>query len=456
MFVFIDGADRWWCVAVVEVPVEEEIGFGDAVLAAAAGLPTERLEEELRTAAGHLNAVTCRFLLFVAEYDARKGWESWEVASCAHWIMWRCGVAPSTAREQVCVARRLVELPLVREAFARGELSYSKVRAVVRMATERSEKDLVDLAKSCTAAHLVRVAAQYARLEKQDRADPDAEARFGLWWHSEEDGAVVLTTRMRPEDFEAFRILLDARTAPPNRAEGEAGQTIAERRADALIALAGDAAASPEGGAEGVSAEVVVHVDTSTLDGDESSPPAELEEGPSVPLAVVQRLICSGAVRLRGVDAEGRPVDLGYKRRTISPALRRALRKRDRHCRFPGCPRQAHLHGHHLEHWPHGPTDLANLAALCRHHHRKVHEGGYGLSVEADGTLHFTKPDGTHIPNTPASTAVEPDHIDQVFADAGITIEPATSDTHWGAGETMDYDHALTAIWYRNHPHNPS
>ena len=333
----------------------------------------------------------------------------------------------------------------------------SKVRAICRMATERSEKTLVDLARSCTAAHLVRVAAQYARLEKQDRADPDVEARFGLWWHSEEDGSMVMSTRMCPEDFEAFRSQLDARTAPPNRAEGEAGQTIAERRADALIALAGDAAVSPQDGiSDGISAEVVVHVDTATLDGEDGAPPAELEEGPSVPVAVVQRLICSGAVRLRGLDAEGRPVDLGFRRRTITPALRRALRRRDRQCRFPGCPRQAHLHGHHIELWPHGPTDLANLAALCHHHHRKVHDGGYGLTLQADGTtLRFTKPDGTHIPNTPASTAIEPTEVDQVFAEAGITIEPATSDTHWGAGETMDYDHALTAIWYTNHPHKP-
>lgn len=441
-----------------EAPVEGggALEVGEAVLARAAGLPTERLEEELRTAAGQVNAVTCRFLLFVAEYDARKGWESWEVASCAHWIMWRCGVAPSTAREQVRVARRLVELPVVREAFARGELSYSKVRAVVRMATERSEAELVAMARSCTAAHLVRVAAQYVRLEKAEEARRAkgegglGEERFSLGWTMVEDGSFEVRVRLRPEDFEGFRHELAARTASAKRAEGEPGQGLGERRADAFVALVADAAASANEGEAG-GAEVVVHVDAATLDGEEGAPPAELEEGPSIPVGVVERLICMGVVRLRGVDAEGRPVDLGFRRRTVNASLRRALRRRDRTCRFPGCERTAHLHGHHVEHWPHGPTDLANLAALCHHHHRRVHEGGYGLTVEADGTLRFTKPDGAHIPNVAPSTTIEPETVDRALAESGVSIEPATSDTHWGAGETMDYDHALTGIWYTNH-----
>jgi uncharacterized protein DUF222 len=93
-------------------------------------LRLERLEREIGELAAHIHAATCRWLLLVAEYDRPEGWKEWGALSCGQWLSWRCGIAPRAAREQVRVARRLAELPLAREAFSRGELSYSKVRAL--------------------------------------------------------------------------------------------------------------------------------------------------------------------------------------------------------------------------------------------------------------------------------------------------------------------------------------
>ena len=87
---------------------------------AAPQVPLERLEERICELAAHLAAGTCRFLQLVAEFDARGGWASWDLPSCAAWLAWKCQVAPGTAREQVRVARAPEDLPVICEEFAAG------------------------------------------------------------------------------------------------------------------------------------------------------------------------------------------------------------------------------------------------------------------------------------------------------------------------------------------------
>src|SRR5215218_6571507 len=102
---------------------------GDESRTASAEWALERLEDEIVELAAHIHAATCRWLGLVAEFDRLRGWEAWGCRSCAHWIAWRCSISDVAARDQVRVARRLQELPRIREAYAAGELSYSKVRA---------------------------------------------------------------------------------------------------------------------------------------------------------------------------------------------------------------------------------------------------------------------------------------------------------------------------------------
>ncbi|MCW2933682.1 MAG: endonuclease, partial [Actinomycetia bacterium] len=105
-------------------------------------MPVEHLEARICELAGHMAAATCRYLLLVADFDARAGWAQWEVGSCAAWLAWKCQVAPGTAREQVRVARALKGLPVIRGEFAAGRFSYAKVRALTRIATPETEADL--------------------------------------------------------------------------------------------------------------------------------------------------------------------------------------------------------------------------------------------------------------------------------------------------------------------------
>ena len=101
--------------------------------------PIEDLDRNILNLCTHINAATCQFLKLVAEFDRRQAWGHEGVMSCAHWLNWKCGISMGAAREKVRVAKALEALPLVSESFARGELSFSKVRAITRVATPETE-----------------------------------------------------------------------------------------------------------------------------------------------------------------------------------------------------------------------------------------------------------------------------------------------------------------------------
>src|ERR1700742_5070985 len=123
-----------------------------------ARVPLERVEAQICELAGHLAAATCRFLVLLADFDARRGWASWEMGSCAQWLSWKCQMSSGTAREHVRVARALRDLPVIRARFAEGRLSYAKVRALTRIATAATEAGLAELAVPMTANQLERFA----------------------------------------------------------------------------------------------------------------------------------------------------------------------------------------------------------------------------------------------------------------------------------------------------------
>ena len=120
-------------------------------------VPLERLETEIAGFASRLAAATARWLLWIAAYDRREGWASWEAKSCVHWLNWQCGVSPRTAREHVRVAHTLVEFDQLRDMFVAGQLSYSKVRAISRVITVDNEVDILHIARNGTASQLERI-----------------------------------------------------------------------------------------------------------------------------------------------------------------------------------------------------------------------------------------------------------------------------------------------------------
>ena len=220
---------------------------------------------------------------------------------------------------------------------------------------------------------------------------PDA----GYTW--EEDGSLVLRARLAPEDGALFvRALEAARDRLQERAWSEERGSAEPRRptsAEALVALADMSLVGDAGtGSAGERYQVVVHVE-----------PTEgsyvLEDGPALAPETAERLACDASV-VEMVERNGEPLSVGRRRRTIPPAIRRALEARDGRCRFPGCENSRFLHAHHIRHWASGgETKLANLVLLCPRHHGFVHEAGYSivdsaLGLAVDALLSLAPPIG--------------------------------------------------------------
>src|SRR5438034_10700022 len=64
-------------------------------------MPLERLEAEITQLAGNLAAAECRWLMLIAEFDRRAGYEQWGCRTCSHWLNWHCGLDLRAARERV-------------------------------------------------------------------------------------------------------------------------------------------------------------------------------------------------------------------------------------------------------------------------------------------------------------------------------------------------------------------
>src|SRR5580693_1319514 len=161
-----------------------------------APVPLERLEAQICELAGHLAAATCRFLVLLADFDARRGWTSWDMNSCAEWLSWKCQMSSGTAREHVRVARALRDLPVIRGEFGAGRLSYAKVRALTRIAAPGTEAGLAEIAGPMTGNQLERFARAHRQVSSAD--DGAARVRRRLAWRFEEDGSLAGTFRLPP------------------------------------------------------------------------------------------------------------------------------------------------------------------------------------------------------------------------------------------------------------------
>ncbi len=147
--------------------------------------------------------------------------------------------------------------------------------------------------------------------------------------------------------------------------------------------------------------------------------------------------------------ADGSVLDVGRRTRTIPPALRRALRARDRQCRFPGCHARR-CDSHHIQSWADGgATRLDNLVLLCRRHHRAVHEEGFQVRLGPAGDAEFRWPDGRPFPDAPAAPAWSGQPLaptDAHLAAAEIAIGPDTATPDWH-GERLDLGYAIGVMW---------
>jgi hypothetical protein len=419
-----------------------------------AHLDDRGLERGLRVGASRLASETCRWLGLLAELVIRGVWADQGARTPAVWLSWALGIAPATARDQVRVALRLRELDRVRERFAAGRISYSKVRAITRVAVPELEEMLLDWADGSTAAELEAAVRGFRRAQRGLTVDPDeVERRRGVWVVDHADGTSDLVIRLPTDEARAAHAHAQrlaalevhaeqqedggasaaarasvhdqtpgASAAAPDGVHGPspvdstasailmegcgasaASRPYGARVADALVQALAAAVASGPADTSGQDRDtLVVHVNETDLDRAQGPPVAvETSAGPVPAMSrrVLRRLACEAGVVFVATDGDGSPVDVARRDRRLSAALRRALRSRDRSCRFPGCGSRRHLHAHHVVHWADGgPTDLANLVLLCGHHHRYVHAHDYDIDVRPDGAHTFHHSTGRRLP----------------------------------------------------------
>ena len=447
-----------------------------------AQLSDDELSAVLGTHAAHMAVAECRLCLLAAEVERRGFWAAQGARSCAHWLSWRCGTSPLAAREHLRVGKALGRLPLLREAFSSGTLSYSKARALTRIATVELEATLLEMAAYATASQLETIVRAYRRASADEgRLALERHANRSVHSSVDDEGMVVISARLAPEDgatvlaaIEMTRHALapekapeaaggvpagtspeasgwpgppdpSAPAEPPEPPEPWAGSHAAGG-ADALVAIC-EAAISRgvlHPSAYGPHASVVVHVDDQVLCDAEAEGCAHIEGVGVVAAHTLQRLACDAASSTvvfgrdgKGVARAGRVVPEGSTRQ-VPLALRRAVLVRDGGCRFPGCSVRRYVDVHHVL-WVSrgGRTTLTNLVSLCRFHHRCVHEGGYELSMDPTATVAVRAPDGRELAVPSVLPGASPGGLEAEHAAAGIHLDDTTMPT---GGEPFSLD----------------
>ncbi len=451
----------------------------------------EALMAEVTILAAHISAATYRFLVLLRRLDEITSWAGEGIASAAHWLNFRCGMNLRTAQEHLRVAHALPSLPRISASFAKGELSFSKVRAMTRVATRANEDYLLDFARSGTAWHVEQLIRKYRSCERT-REIAEARAQHSerslQWWY-DGDGSLVFRGRL-PAEIGSLLVsaLQAAQTELSRRAEPVSGEgptesddshrapvdeRSAERtdpaatppwvpeeheprealRADALALLAESFLA--HGGAALNGGErylLQVHVDETALPENGAGTRCHLDEGPAIAAETARRIACDCSRVCLHDNEHGEVLSVGRKTRQIPPAIRRALRSRDGGCRFPGCTNRRFVDGHHVQHWADGgETSLENLVTLCRLHHRLVHEGGYGVAVGEAG-VEFTDPRGRVLRCKPVIVDEALATLTAEHEKAGIRIDAQTIRPHGWYGEPIIWPWAVESLLDRSRP----
>jgi hypothetical protein len=357
-------------------------------------LAIDDLDRAIVDLSTRINAATYELLVLICEFDERAGWLKWGFEHCVDWLHWRCDLSVGAAREKVRVAHALKTLPAVSGAFREGELSYSKVRALVRVANRDNENVLVKFALKTTAARVEERCRelQYGTVDSVIEANRAHASRFLMIRRHAERGTVSINIELPLEAGELIDQALD-KARDDNPAPEFAGESWSARQADALVNMAksylqGDSESST---ARSENYLVNVHVDQSAL--------VNGKGRSGLPLESVRRIACDSDKVVIVEDDQGEPLNVGRKTRIVPTAIKRALRARDRGCVFPGCRNTRFVDAHHIQHWSAGgETSVDNLVLLCSRHHRLVHEGGYGIDKDYRDRWMFKRPDGIAVP----------------------------------------------------------
>lgn len=423
----------------------------------------DRIEDEIATLCGHINAATYRLLCCIRAFDEKEAWAEQGALSMAHWLSWRVGIGLRAGREQVRVARALVELPQISASFELGEISYSKVRAITRIAKADTEEQLLEIAHGSTAAQIEKLVRRFrgaTRGEMLAVAKDQLAGRYVRTYY-DDDGMLVIEARLPAERGAMVEAAL--RAAREEAAGSAEHLPYDQAQADALARVAERSLAGGDGDESKPAPDrhqVVVHVQASDLaaagvniDDDTGAEPRNIGTGPvlnngeGIAHETARRIACDASVVTLVEDTDGAALNIGTKSRAIPTGMRRAMDARDDGCVFPGCTNK-HVDGHHVRHWADGgETSLENIVSVCRRHHTQIHEGGFGIRRE-NGRFIVTDPRGRDVPAVGERCSGLANTVAELMASSdalGLCIHAQTAFPQW-QGETMDYDLAVAAL----------
>jgi hypothetical protein len=366
---------------------------------------SRRTDVLVASVAQHHRAVSAhqrRLLSAVAELDRRKAWRIDGATTMVAWLVQRCSVTATTAREWVTAAETLESLPKISEALAQGKLSFDQVKPLVQVAKPDTDARLAEEATKWSAKQ-VRELAVAALRQTDDQAAGNYARRFLRFDDRRRSFSGCL-----PEDHYArVKGTLIARAGR----QPKGSTTFDQRMADALVAACASGTAGIKDGVAPKRTTVVVHADLAYLAGGDGegngagAGGAELDVlGPLSP-EVARRLACDAKIILSADNEKGHSIQQGVASRNPTSAQRIEIRRRDKGCRFPGCTYTEFTDVHHVVHWLNGgPTAIPNLVTLCDQHHRAVHELGWKMSGDANVSLSFRSPTGRVTTSTPSPT----------------------------------------------------
>ena len=365
----------------------------------------DAVRRELSVSMGEVNAGLIRLLEAVEVVLDEGHHVGVGLRSPAHFLAWRTGMSLSRCGELVVVAKRRADLPVLYAAVKAGELTIDQAAVVARHVPAEYDASVTEFARHATVAQLIAALPSYG-FDK-----PKAAPRTGIatgtddqgWWirgrASAENGALI------DQALESTRSdLRKARRKDLPKGEDPAPVTTE----DALVSLAEAGLQRGEAARPGSDRyKVHVHLEQGA-NGDLA---LSTTIGSPLPAAFRRHLLCDGIIAAL-IETGASELSVGRTTRTISRKLRRAILRRDRGCRIPGCGATTALEVHHIVHWEDGgPTDVANLVTLCWHHHHLHHDGRLHITGTAHH-LHLTDragrhlhPVGTNHPPTPPTSA---------------------------------------------------
>ncbi len=365
-------------------------------IAEAAALSNEENTEHLDRAFRQMAAAAGEIIVHLGEASRRQAYRDDGATSPETWVVERFGVSIPTARVLTRLGEKAWDIPHLVDSLCDGDLSLDKVRAVADVATPETDQELCDQARRCS----VRQLGEVARAEAEPARSPGRSAHERRFLRFNEQFR-TMTVQFPPESFAETRTCLESRA---RSVPSDGGTPWDLRLCDAFMEII-RSTSSDGAGSTASPYFVVVHVPLATLveDGETTAVAGELERDGLLSTEVVRQIACDATIAVGVDDDVGHTMYEGRARRSPSPAQRREVLRRDRHCRFPGCTNVTFANIHHVVPWkPGGLTDLDNLALLCLHHHHLVHSTDWTMSGNANEELTFIGPKGRVMVSRPS------------------------------------------------------